>query len=391
MSSPSTCVGLTDQHGHAFDVEGAESLAELVARLLLDFVALVEQLEHRLFVGDVAEIRAEHRVERLRDELLHVAETLDHARRPLVVDMHDHRQRQQRLVRVPRDQIDRLQAFIVAMGFAFAGDPMEHEICRGHEDDAAGIRVERVLAGPERLFPNAALAGGYLLAVAEALAGEVLSLSTDVAHDHADVADRHDGLRNHLERGEPAVDEVGAVGQRLILSAASTAGAEKRVGILEVVVEVRRTGIAAHGRRDDLVRRERGAVVNRHDADRVDEHFLRGVVVVSTLHFGADHDGVETADLGKLLPILLDGHRLLLRLGSRQRENVVVGDDDEQGWVDGVDAFAEDRALAAALTADDCTMGIGMTDQKRLGVLEIVALICLPRVWLGGKGSPSRA
>ena len=93
-------VGLADQHVDAFDVELAELAPQLLAGLVLNHVAVVQQLQHRLLVGDVAEVRAEHRVERLRDQLLHVAEPLDHARRPLVVDVHDDRQRQQRLVGV---------------------------------------------------------------------------------------------------------------------------------------------------------------------------------------------------------------------------------------------------------------------------------------------------
>ena len=64
----------------------------------------------------------------------------------------------------------------------------------GHQHDAAGVGVERVLAGPERPFQDAALALGDALAVAEAVARDVLADPAVVADDHADVADRHDRL-----------------------------------------------------------------------------------------------------------------------------------------------------------------------------------------------------
>ena len=81
---------LADQHVDTLDVEATELPLQLIAGFLLDLVPFVQQPEHRLGVGDVAEVRAEHRVECLRDQLLHVAEALNDARRPLVVDVHDH-------------------------------------------------------------------------------------------------------------------------------------------------------------------------------------------------------------------------------------------------------------------------------------------------------------
>ena len=59
-----------------------------------------------------------------------------------------------------------------------------------------------------------------------------------VTDDHADVADWNDGLRIRLHAREPAIDEVGAVRQRLILSSASPPGCQKGFGILEVIVVV---------------------------------------------------------------------------------------------------------------------------------------------------------
>ena len=94
------------------------------------------------------------------------------------------------------------------------------------------------LPGPSGRSQHAALALGDALAVAERVARDVLADPAVVADDHADVADRDDGLGDRLDRGEPAVDEVGAVGQRDVLPAAAAAGAEERLGVLVVVVEV---------------------------------------------------------------------------------------------------------------------------------------------------------
>src|SRR5207248_2050986 len=76
-------------------------------------------------------------------------------------------------------------------------------------------------------------------------------------------------FRDDLDRGEPAVEEVGAVGERIILASAAAAGAEKGLRILIVIVIVRVVAIVADGRSDDLSRRQRGAILNRDDADVV--------------------------------------------------------------------------------------------------------------------------
>src|SRR4051812_16540859 len=118
------------------------------------------------------------------------------------------------------------------MGFRAAGDPVEHEVRSRHLNDIAGVGVERVLTWSERAFPDATLSLGDALAVAKSIAGHIPAYPADVADDNADVADLHDGLGNHLDGGEPAVDEVGAVRQRDILPAAPAARSQKRLGIL---------------------------------------------------------------------------------------------------------------------------------------------------------------
>ena len=55
---------------------------------------------------DVLEVGRDHRVERLLDQALDVAEALHDQRRLHVVDVHHHRERQQRLEGVLGDQAD---------------------------------------------------------------------------------------------------------------------------------------------------------------------------------------------------------------------------------------------------------------------------------------------
>ena len=142
----------------------AKHAPRILAGLGLDPVAVVEELEHRLLVGDVAEVGGEHRVECLRDEPLDVAESLDHARGTLVVDVDHHRERQGGLVGVTRHQFDALQALVVAVRLAPPRHPVEDEVRGRHEDDVAGVGVEGVLARAEGPLPHAALPLGDALA-----------------------------------------------------------------------------------------------------------------------------------------------------------------------------------------------------------------------------------
>ena len=81
-------------------------------------------------------------------------------------------------------------------------------------NDAACVGVERIFAGTERPLPDSSLALRDPLAVAECITGDIAPRLADVTYHDSDVADRHDRLGDRLDRGEPAVDEVGAVGER---------------------------------------------------------------------------------------------------------------------------------------------------------------------------------
>ena len=168
-------------------------------------------------MGHVAEIGAEHRVERLGDEFFHVAETLDDAGGALVVDVNDDAEGQQRLVGVLGHEVDAAEAFVVMMALALSGDPVEHEVGGGDEDEFSGISVEGVFAGSEGFFPHAAFAAGDAFAVSETFAGNVRAHGSVIADDHADVTDGDDGLGDDFDGGEPAVDEIRSIGERDIL------------------------------------------------------------------------------------------------------------------------------------------------------------------------------
>ena len=248
-------VGLANQHIDALNVEVAELAAQLLAGLALDAVPFLQQLQHGLLVGHVAEVSAQERVEGLRDQFLDVAEALDDAGRFLIVDVHHHGQGQHRLIGVLGHQVDGAQALVVVMGLGFARDPVQHKIRGRHQDDAGRIGVERVLAGPERPLPDAALALGNAFAVAEALAREIAAHAAIVADHDADVADGHDRFRNHLDGGKPAVDKVGAVGERDILPAAAAAGSQERLRVLIIVVVIRVIAVVSDGGGNDLAGR----------------------------------------------------------------------------------------------------------------------------------------
>ena len=118
-------------------------------------------------------------------------------------------------------------------------------------------------------FPNAFLALVDALAVAKLLARSVGALLAVEADDDAHLADGNDLLGNQLNRAEPAVEKISAVDQRRVLDAAATAGGQKRLDILVVVVEVRLILVGAHGGRDQFAGRQGRTFMHGHDSDLI--------------------------------------------------------------------------------------------------------------------------
>jgi hypothetical protein len=203
-----------------------------------------------------------------------------------------------------------------------------------HHHHFAGVGVERVLTGQQRLVPHAARMLPDELAVLVLIAGEVDARLTGVRDDNADVADLDHRLRNHFDGRKQAVDVVSAFDERLQLTAAQSAREQELLGVLEVVViQLRRRRIVTNRRRDDLPVGQRRAVVYRHDPDGV------GSVL--------DHDRLEASAVGDERGHPLEG----VGLGrvERQEMHALVGDHHELRRVERVSTFAQDLALRATL------------------------------------------
>ena len=99
----------------------------------------------------------------------------------------------------------------------------------------------------------------------------------------------------------------------------------------------------------------------------------------------ADDDGLEAADFRKVLRAI--GQRLAASWRSsncRSAWTRRLGNHDEHRQVDGVDAFAQDRALAAALAEAGVGAIAGQKTAARLG--NCCRRRLAPSVWLEGSG-----
>ncbi len=350
-----------NEDGDAVDIELLEAAAEFLGGTALDVLTAGEQVEHARGLRDVAEVRGEDGVERLCDEAADIAETLDDARGLFIVDVEHEREREEGLVAVRGDERDAREVFVVAMRLDLAANPAQDEVHRGDVLDFEGIRIERVFAGREGFAPDAAAAGFDLFAVAELRAADIIAIRAVVADDHAHVTDGDEHFRLELDRGEPAVEEVGAVREDLQLLAATAAQGEEGLGILEVAVAiilrhdgaigVQLRGMGADLRSDEFAGLELRSVVNGDDAEQVVGHELGRVhgADFDIRGGGADDDGHEAVVLRE---VILPGHALAgLAAAGGAGMHGAFGDDYEEGGIDGIHAFAEDGALAAALAA----------------------------------------
>ena len=111
--------------------------------------------------------------------------------------------------------------------------------------------------------------------------------------------------------------------------------------------------VRPYGRRDQLTGWQRRAIMNRHDPNVVVvRRTLCGRTITRTRHtVPTDHDRLEAVHAAQLLLPLADRLAFLRFLNLRQCEDIVVGDDHEQRWIDGVDTFTQDRSLTTSLSA----------------------------------------
>ncbi len=213
-----------------------ELFLHLLAGELLDGAALLQKLDQRAGLADVLEVGRNHRVEGLFDQLLDVAEALDHQRGLLIVDVDHHRKRQGRLEGILGDERDLRQVFIIVVRADLGADPFQDDVGGRDGDHLAGIGVEGILARQERFAPNTAVVPFDQLAVTIILAGKIVTHFAGIRDHHADITDFDDRLLDHLDRGKQAVDVIRAFHQHLQLAAAETAGPQEVVRILEFVM-----------------------------------------------------------------------------------------------------------------------------------------------------------
>jgi hypothetical protein len=137
---------------------------------------------------------ADGRLQHVVDQVLHRADARDHARRVLHPDVDDLRDVEREREAVLRAHGDRRQALVVVVRLG-PRRPVEDDVGGRHELDLHDVRVDRVLAGQQRIDPHALAAAGDEVAVRERVARDVDVLGPDVADDDADVADRDLGHR----------------------------------------------------------------------------------------------------------------------------------------------------------------------------------------------------
>ena len=254
--------GRAYEHFLEFQRIRQKAFTHVDARIGLQFGARLDEFNESVRLAHVLEIARHHRVERLLDELFHIAKALHHHRRFAVVDVHDNRQRQLRLERIFGDERDFAQIAVEA-GTTRAALPHQDEVGGRHQFDLAGVGVEGVFAWHQRVAPDAAAAALHEFAVAVFTARHVLAFAPRVRHHHADKAHRNDGLGNEFHRGEKPVDVVRAFDQHTLLPAAAASGVDEGLGLLERVVAIADIG------RQQLIALQRRAVLHRHHGELV--------------------------------------------------------------------------------------------------------------------------
>src|SRR6266404_134002 len=163
------------------------------------------------------------------------------------------------------------------VGFGLAADPAQHEVDCRDQLNFYRIRIQRVFTGSEGRAPDTSVAGLNLFAVTKRFAGRVVSGGAMIRNNHANIANRNQGLRLDLNRAKPAIDEERAVGQHLQLFATLSSKLQERFRILEIIVisYIDRLDLG----RDNFTRANRWSVLDTDHTDGIDarielRHFL---------------------------------------------------------------------------------------------------------------------
>ena len=89
--------------------------------------------------------------------------------------------------------------------------PVQRQNRRRHDLRLIAARIERVLAGAQRLLPDTAVPGSHERAELELDAGGVLCRQADIGLDDRDLALLHDQHRHQFDADEERIERVRAV------------------------------------------------------------------------------------------------------------------------------------------------------------------------------------
>jgi hypothetical protein len=133
---------------------------------------------------------------------------------------------------------DRLEAGVEVVRLALGRRPVEREDEGRHDLGCVHAGVDGVLAGAQRLLPDAAVSRPDDRAELELGARGVERRQPDEALDHRHLALVDDQHRDELDPHQERVEQVGAVQQRVVLQADAAPVVEERLEVLVVVVQV---------------------------------------------------------------------------------------------------------------------------------------------------------
>ena len=203
---------------------------------LLHLLAGLDELDRRHALQLVAEVVAHGRLQHLVDQVGDRAHHADHARGRGVghVDLHDQLDAEDEAFAALGH--DLRQPLVELVGLADRLRPVEAQDGRGHELGLVAARVDGVLAGPQRLLPDAAMAGPDDRAELERRPGRVFGRQADVGLDDRHLALLDDQHRHLFDPHQERVEQVGPVEQRIVLQADLAAGLQEGVEVLVVVV-----------------------------------------------------------------------------------------------------------------------------------------------------------